>query len=136
MLSTFEKKVRMRPKTGNPNDDLNNLITDAYNTADEVLGTIPPKKHKSFSTDPEIAEMSLERKKLMIANMQNKSPTNRKHVKTNINQLRRKITKRLRDINNRRAVLTYSSKRSTTQTTPGDTLEPLRYSQKDTLDQP
>ena len=103
MLSTFEKKVRMRPKTGNPNDDLNNLITDAYNTADEVLGTIRPKKHKSFSTDPEIAEMSLERKKLMIANMQNKSPTNRKHVKTNINQLRRKITKRLRDINNRSA---------------------------------
>ena len=39
----------------------------------------------------------------MIANMQNKFPTNRKHVKTNINQLRRKITKRLRDINNRSA---------------------------------
>ena len=43
----------------------------------------------SIISDPEIAEMSLERKKLMIANMQNKSPTNRKYVKTNINQLRR-----------------------------------------------
>ena len=100
MLNTFEKKMKERRKTGNPNDDLNSLITDAYSTAEEVLGTIPPNKHKSFSTDPEIYNLSLERKKLIVANMQNKHPTNRKLVKTNINQLKRQIKKRLRAINN------------------------------------
>jgi len=100
MLNTFEKKVKERRKTSNPNDDLNSLITDAYKTAEEVLGTIPPNKHKSFSTDPEIYNLSLERKKLIVANMQNKYPTNRKRTKTNINQLKRAIKKRLRTITN------------------------------------
>ena len=103
MLITFENKVQSRINTENPNTEMNNLMTDVYQSAEDVLGTIPPKKHKNFSSDPDIYTMSQERKKLMILNNQTKEPTNRNEIKLRINQLKRMIRKRLKEITNSKA---------------------------------
>ena len=103
MLLQFEELARSRTRTMNPNEDLNNLMADAYKCAESTLGTIPPQKHKDFSSDPEVSAMSHERKSLIISNTQNKDPTDRREVKRRINQLKRGIRKRLKEIKNNTA---------------------------------
>ena len=79
------------------------MLLDVYKSSEEEVGILPVTRHKNYSSDLAVSKMSQERKQLISNCNQTKAPKDRKMMKAKINQLKNKIRKRLKELDNQKA---------------------------------
>ena len=103
LISDSDAKLNDIPVDTDPDAEMNNLFQGVCKAAEQSIGYLPPKRHKNFSNDPDIRDMSDKKKLLQASLNHNNKPEDRTLVRSQINRLQNNIKKRLKTIQEEQA---------------------------------
>ena len=101
--NTLDQILSDTPVDTNPDAEMNNLFQGVSKAAEQSIGYLPRKRHKNFSNDPDIREMSDNKKSLQALLNHSNKPEDRTLVRSQINRLQNNIQKRLKTIQEKQA---------------------------------
>jgi hypothetical protein len=97
-MDSLDRTLSDIPVDSNPDAEMNSLFQGVSKAAEQSIGYLSPKRHKNYSNDLAIREMSDKKKSLQITLNHSNKAEDRTPLRSQINRLQNDIHKRLKAI--------------------------------------